>query len=235
MDIRGDTRQANVGRALEQLAELAPTVPRVVRIAPTANLGQLAAVVNAGRLYAHTVLIDGGNPAETLRSVLTDPSLVSATVVEWMASRFRLLPHELRLELAGSVAGLEVGAVDAGADDRARERADSYSVSWRTKLRRLRLPSPVQWSCLGRAIHAARAIQANPDTRISDVAFDLRFEQQSSLTALIRRSFDLRPIDIRGTLGLGWLLDRWAILSELIDADLLQSEHERAVRSYGTS
>lgn len=226
-----------VAHALARLAVLAPTVPRIVRLEPGTDARMLSHAFHLGRLHAHALIVDGQHPLDALRPMLTDHSMVASMTTEWLGSRMRTLPQDVRVELAERIAAKRPAdeKADEKADEEAREDDCAYGIvsAWRAKLRRLRIPPPVQWTCLARAIRAAVLIQAAPQRRIADVAFELGFEEQSSLNALISRSFGLRPAELRGTLGVCWLMDRWAVRNGIAAEDLLQIELKRAMRSYG--
>jgi hypothetical protein len=226
-----DAAQAGVvvAHVLARLAVLAPTVPRIVRLEPGTDARMLSQAFHLGRLHAHAIIVDGQDPADALRPMLTDHSMVASMTTEWLGSRMRTLPQDVRAELADRIAAERPAEEEAREDD----RAVGIVSAWRAKLRRLRIPPPVQWTCLARAIRAAVLIQAAPRRRIADVAFELGFEEQSSLNALISRSFGLRPAELRGTLGVCWLMDRWAVRNGIATEDLLQIELKRVMRSYG--
>jgi AraC-like DNA-binding protein len=211
----------DVRHVLARLAVLAPTAPRIVRLDSGADASILSHAFHLGRLHAHAIVVDDQDPLGALRPALTDSSMVACLIAEWLASRLRTLPHDIRAELAGRIA------------DERSELTEGIASAWRVRLRRLRIPPPVQWTCLARAVHAARLIQAEPQRRIADVAFALGFEEASSLNALLARSFSLRPAELRGTLGISWLMDRWAMHNGLITGELFQTELKSAMRSYG--
>lgn len=226
-----------VAHVLARLAVLVPTVPRIVRLEPGTDARMLSQAFHLGRLHAHAIVVDGQDPAEALRPMLTDHSMVASMTTEWLGSRMRTLPQDVRAELADRIAAErpvdEEAKEEAPENAREDDRAEGIVSAWRAKLRRLRIPPPVQWTCLARAIRAAVLIQAEPQRRIADVAFELGFEEQSSLNALFSRSFGLRPAELRGTLGVAWLMDRWAARNGIATEDLLQIELSRAMRSYG--
>lgn len=226
-----DAAQAgtDVRRVLARLAVLAPTVPRIVRLGGGTDARMLAHAFHLGRLHAHAIVVDGQDAGSALRPMLTDPAMVACMTSEWLGSRLRTLPHDVRAELADRIAD-ERSAERRSSDE---ERDEGIASAWRVRLRRLRVPPPVQWTCLARAIHAASLIQEDPQRRIADVAFTLGFEEASSLNALMARCFAVRPAQLRGTLGIAWLMDRWALNNGLMTGDLFQTELKSAMRSYG--
>jgi hypothetical protein len=52
-------------------------------------------------------------------------------------------------------------------------------------------------------------LQAQPETPLFRLALDLGYADHSAICQLLRRVFDLKPSEVRGTVGWEWMLERW--------------------------
>ncbi len=159
----------------------------------------------AGRLYVRAVLAADDPIAETLQRVLTRPDDLAGDVAEWLGlvnpCFSPILLHLVRQIFTYAPQEAEMSAI--------LKRSFGSEAGARARFRKRRLPSPCRWLHAARAIHATLHIQACPDKRLSNVALDLGYTEQSAFNHLIRRSFGLTPKQIRGTLGWEWMLHRW--------------------------
>lgn len=195
--------------------ELSDWVPRLRRHLPGAPLvlratecssRELARVAErATRLHVRAVVADDAPLLETLRPLMTSPSDLAADVVEWLALRqigltpavahlvssvFTLVPHHDHVsDLLAATGQSQTGT--------------------RGRLRRRGLPAPGRWFHVAWALNVALRLQAEPGTPLFRLALDLGYADHSAICQLLRRVFDLRPGEVRGTVGWEWMLERW--------------------------
>jgi AraC-like DNA-binding protein len=141
-----------------------------------------------------------------IRSQILDSNSVPRSVVRWVFDQGRVEDETLR-----NVLRRIVGAT--WDDSRLTEISASFDTSNRTLRRAFRkngLPPPRAWAVLGRALRVVVHIQKHPDTPIAVVAFKHGYYDARSLARQLARLFNIAPSLLRNTLGIDWLLNRWA-------------------------
>lgn len=157
----------------------------------------------AGAPRVRAVLRHGEPIAPTLRDRLTRPVGLGAEVTDWLGLRGLPLPPRV------------AAPIRALFDDGGRTMAralEPLSLSERTLRRyfaRRGLPPPREWHAAARALRAVLCLQREPTASLLDVSFRTGYGDHSSLSRQIKRLFNLRPGEIRRTLGWEWVLERW--------------------------
>ena len=144
-----------------------------------------------------------GEPVTALRGRMTRPTGLGAEIVQWL----RLAGILLRPRVATGVRALldsEQGSMAA-----ALTRSRPSQRTLRRHFARCGLPQPREWHAAARALRAALRLQADPQTSLLRVALDSGYGDHATFSRQMRRLFDLRPLEIRGTLGWEWVLHRW--------------------------
>lgn len=193
-----------VARALRSVKTMAPSAPVVLRAA--ADIDDLLLLATIGsELPAQGVVLRGQNLAISLRSQLTRPHNLPEQVSAWLARKgvrtapaladlirqiFTRAPHHSEI----SSLCREIGAVESSARFRCAKK---------------RLPPPSRWLQAARALHASLRLQADPERALLPLALELGYADHSALSHQIRRTFGVRPGEVRRVLGWEWLLDRW--------------------------
>jgi AraC-like DNA-binding protein len=171
----------------------------------------VAAVHHARRLASlavRAILVEDEPVGPTLRAILPHPVNLAADVMEWLEVRGSAPPPECRalvgaiIQLAPRYRTLTAVLTSIGRSEEAgRPRARS----------RCPIP-PSHWFAASQALHAALALQADPDRPLLDAALDLGYSDASSLSRQMVRVFGLRPGVARSVIGWEPLLDRWLAL-----------------------
>lgn len=196
--------RTTIESALRAVKALAPSTPVVLRAA--ADIDDLLALATMGSgLPTQGVLLRGQDLAASLRTQLTRPHDLPEQVGEWLARKgIRTAPALAdlirqifaRAPRHTEVSSLcrEIGAVESSARFRCAKK---------------RLPPPSRWLQAARALNATLRLQAEPDRPLLPLALELGYADHSALSHQIRRTFDVRPGEVRRVLGWEWLLDRW--------------------------
>jgi AraC-like DNA-binding protein len=170
---------------------------------PSHRAVHLAAL--AARLHLRTVLCGNGHHDWALRYVLASRHQLGQRIVEWLPLRgTRLAPRSAGL-IAGIIDQAPAHAELSSLLRALREPGDAV----RQYLRAKRLPSAREWWRLGRALHAALQIQAEPERALPHLAAELGYSDSALLRRQLRDLFAARPGEIRTALGTEWLLERW--------------------------
>lgn len=195
---------AAIEEALRAVKALAPSTPVVLRAA--ADIDDLLALATMGSgLPTQGVLLRGQDLAASLRTQLTRPHNLPEQVSEWLSRKgVRTAPALAdlirqifaRAPRHSEISSLcrEIGAVESSARFRCAKK---------------RLPPPSRWLQAARALNASLRLQAEPDRPLLPLALELGYADHSALSHQIRRTFDVRPGEVRRVLGWEWLLDRW--------------------------
>lgn len=181
---------------------LAPTVLWLAEGSPPDLLHQAYSSISLG---VRAVLFGDALPADVLRPACTRPISLGSSVLEWLDLRGVRIPPVL-VHLLGQV------VQQAPLYAELRKLLGDMCVpesSLRLRCQRVGLPAPRHWHQMGRALHAALAVQAETGTPLARLALDLGYADHSALSQLCRRNFALRPGELRGTLGWEWLMERW--------------------------
>lgn len=181
-----------------------PWAPVIVRVgSSSSHVTHLAG--RAGQLHIRAVLADGEAILETLLPILTDAAALAPDAVEWLNLRgLRLNPglsHLLTQIFTHSARHANVGDI--------LRMIHEPETSARFRCRKRGLPSPTSWLQVARSLATALRIQAEPETPLLTLAFELGFSSHSALSQQVYRAFGLRPGALRGTMGWEWLLSRW--------------------------
>lgn len=144
-----------------------------------------------------------GEPVTALRGRMTRPTGLGAEIVEWL----RLVGILLRPRVATGIQVLFDSDRESMAAALARSRLSQRTL--RRRFARCGLPQPREWYAAARALRAALRLQADSQTSLLRVALDSGYGDHATFIRQIRRLFDLRPVEIRGTLGWEWMLHRW--------------------------
>jgi AraC-like DNA-binding protein len=189
---------------IRRLRKLSPTTP-VVLMLHTATEECLYLTTQAARMGVRAVVAADRPMSESLRRPLTERSGLGEDVLEWlMLSGIRLSPTVGSLVLQIMTLAPQYHTLTD-----LLEEVGVPETSARFRMQKKRLPSPSRWYQAARALHAALLIQAEPDTCLLRHAHALGYADHSALSQLVHRSFGVRPVMIRGTLGWEWLLERW--------------------------
>lgn len=196
--------RAAIEAAIRAVKALAPSTPVVLRAA--ADIADLLALATMGPgLPAQGVLLRGQALAASLRSQLTRPQNLPEQVGEWLRRKgVRTAPalaDLIRQIFAGAARHSEVSSL-------CRE-IGAVESSARFRCAKKRLPPPSRWLQAARALNASLRLQAEPDRPLLPLALELGYADHSALSHQIRRTFDVRPGEVRRVLGWEWLLDRW--------------------------
>jgi AraC-like DNA-binding protein len=165
----------------------------------------LAAAARLAPFGFRAVVPHGRDMSAALREALTDPAALPQTVVKWL----RLRSIRLNPNLADLIEHLLAAAPEHADATRLLDAHRIPQATARWRLRKRGLPPPSRWFQVGRALHAALRLQAQPEASTTDVARRLGFADHSALIHLFRRSFGVGAGEIRGTFGWEWLLARW--------------------------
>lgn len=181
------------------------SAPILLRIPECGGGVPLGLVRRAGLLRIRAVLCQGNRIYNELHAQMTDPVNLGEQVSEWLSLRIPRLPVQAARYLRhcfDACGKTERGAYPWGIDP----EPDPQGVP---ALRKAGLPPSRTWRRVARALRAALAVQADPRNRLADIAAEVGYSEQASMSNQIYRSFRLRPRVIRGTLGWEWLMDRW--------------------------
>lgn len=189
---------------LPALRAQVPEVPVVLNIA-AASPEAIHLTGRATRLHARAVITEGEPWEPTLRRVLTRPVDLAGDVMEWLALRGVEIPVRARALVEAIVRGVLQGE-ELGRVPQAHDEAETTA---RAIFRAAGLPPPSEWYRVARALRAVLAVQAIPRRSLLEVAHDLGYADHSALSQQFRRCFDLRPGEVRETVGWEWVLDRW--------------------------
>jgi AraC-like DNA-binding protein len=195
---------------IRKLRKLSPTTP-VVLMLHVATEECLYLTAQAARMRVRAVVAAGQPMSDSLRRPLTERAGLGDDVLEWlMLSGVRLSPTvgSLVLQIM-TLAPQHHTLTDL------LEEVGVPETSARFRMQKKRLPSPSRWYQAARALHAAMLIQAEPDTCLLRHAHALGYADHSALSQLVHRSFGVRPVMIRGTLGWEWLMERWLRIRRL--------------------
>lgn len=195
---------ARLDDALRRMRASAPSTPLVLRAA--ADIDDLLRLATEGvRLPTQGVVLRGQALASALRGQLTRPRDLPEEVTAWLTLKgVRMAPALTdlirqifaRAPRHSEISSLcrEIGAVESSARFRCSKK---------------RLPPPSRWLQAARALHACLRLQAHPDRALLPLALELGYADHSALSHQLRRTFSVRPGEVRRTLGWEWLLDRW--------------------------
>lgn len=182
-----------------------PTAPVILRLPGGSGQEMPHLARRAGSLRVRAVLTPEEPIAGTLRRILTDPDELPSSVVEWLTLRgipsSPMLGHLIHQIFSHSGRHAEVA-------DLLRTIGEP-ETSARFRFRKKGLPSPRRWLQAARALRIAMRIQAEPQLPLLRIALELGYGDHSALSQAVMRSFRVRPVRLRGTLGWEWLLDRW--------------------------
>lgn len=201
LEMDDDTALAEAVRAARGRLPAAPVVLRVPRLTP----GAMRLAQRATRLRVRAVVGTDEPLGDALRPILTRPDDLGDDVVEWLALRGRTL-SPVSAALVREVVG------NAHRFSHLVDLMAAMGESERTARHRLRgrgFPPPSAWYQMGRALHGALRIQAQPDVPLAAVALEMGYADRSGLSWQLTRAFGVTPVAVRGTLGWEWLLDRW--------------------------
>lgn len=209
MDVHPVPRDpATLESALRAVKARLPSTPVLLRAA--ADIDDLLTLATiGGALRSQGVVLRGQPLAAALRAQLTRPSNLPEQVATWLASKgVRTAPALAdlirqifaRAPFHTEISSLcrEIGAVESSARFRCSKK---------------RLPPPSRWLQAARALHASLRLQADPDRALLPLALELGYADHSALSHQIRRTFGVRPGEVRRVLGWEWLLDRWFLLA----------------------
>lgn len=190
--------------ALRRVRASTPSTPVVLRTA--ADIDDLLRLATLGvTLPTQGVILRGQALPGALRGQLTRPRNLPEEVTSWLAMKgVRMAPALTdlirqifaRATRHSEISSLcrEIGAVESSARFRCSKK---------------RLPPPSRWLQAARALHACLRLQAHPDRALLPLALELGYADHSALSHQLRRTFQVRPGEVRRTLGWEWLLDRW--------------------------
>jgi AraC-like DNA-binding protein len=209
MDVHPVPRDpAALESALRAVKARAPSTPVLLRAAADIDDLLTLATLGAG-IRAQGVVLRGQPLAGALRTQLTRPAHLPEQVGAWLALKgVRMAPALAdlirqifaRAPFHTEISSLcrEIGAVESSARFRCAKK---------------RLPPPSRWLQAARAVHASLRLQADPDRALLPLALELGYADHSALSHQIRRTFGVRPGEVRRVLGWEWLLDRWLVLA----------------------
>lgn len=194
--------------ALRQIRGSAPDTPLVMRAAPSIDDLLLLATWGAA-LPAQGLILQGQPLASALRGQLTRPRSLPTEITAWIAGKgIRMAPaltDFIRQVFARAAEHSEVSTL-------CRE-IGAVESSARFRCSKKRLPPPSRWLQAARALHACLRLQADPDRALLPLALELGYADHSALSHQIRRTFGVRPSEVRRTLGWEWLMGRWLTLA----------------------
>jgi AraC-like DNA-binding protein len=195
---------AAIPQAVADARNRYPSAPVIVRV-PKITAGTVLLAQRAARLRIRAVVSMDEPLYSVLRPVLTRPDDLGDDVAEWMALRGKPLPPRV-FDLVRHLVG------EAHRFGQLTALLEPLGQCERTARQRFRgngLPPPSSWHQMGRALHCALRIQAEPQARLDRLALDLGYNDRSGLDHQFTRTFRVTPVAVRGTLGWEWLLDRW--------------------------
>lgn len=169
------------------------------------HLAQRTAVQYAARarLLGIRAIIWTHRPlTSTLRAELTDPVDWPTTVVHWVRRR----KGGLRADAASL---LHILARHATEHRRLKALTVGYQLSntqWKTVFEANGLGSPAVWHSALRVVGIALAIQRNPGTRLSELAFEIGLSGAGALADRVTDVVGASPSFIRKHLGGAWML-----------------------------
>jgi AraC-like DNA-binding protein len=210
LDLRApDDASARLAEVVAAVRARFPTAPAILRV-PSVTADTVRLAQRAVRLHVRAIVGADEPLGEVLRPVLTRPDDLGEDVAEWMALRGRPLPAGL----GGLVCHLvrEAHRFVLLADLLAPLGQSGRTT--RQQFRGHRLPPPSAWHQMGRALHCALRIQAQPEARLALLALQLGYSDPSGLSRQLTRAFGVTPVAVRGTLGWEWLVDRWLFRTE---------------------
>lgn len=209
MDVHPVPRDpAALESAIRAVKTRAPSTPVLLRAAADIDDLLVLATLGAG-LRTQGVVLRGQPLAAALRVQLTRPNNLPEQIGSWlnlkgvrMAPALADLIRQIfaRAPFHTEISSLcrEIGAVESSARFRCAKK---------------RLPPPSRWLQAARALHASLRLQADPDRALLPLALELGYADHSALSHQIRRTFGVRPGEVRRVLGWEWLLDRWLVLA----------------------
>jgi AraC-like DNA-binding protein len=200
-----------------------PAAPVVLHIRADDPAAAVHYARRAAYLSVRAILVDDEPVAGTLRAIIPRPVNLSADVMEWLELRRAALPPEchhlvraiLRLAPEHQTVGSLLATIGQ-TEGAVRKRFHSRGVT-----------PPSRWFAAARALHAALALQACPETPLLSTAWSLGYSDASALSRQMARVFDLRPSAARALLGWEALLDRWLTKEVGAQTSLAGVPHDR--------
>lgn len=195
---------ARLETMIQTVQAASPLTPVVLMLGVGLEDGLLLSS-RAARLGVRSIASERETVRSALRRTLTERAGLAGEVVDWLG-RYGVRLSPLVATLVSQIVGLAPRCENLGT---LLAAVGVPETSARFRMSKKRLPPPSRWFQAARALHAALAIQAEPEVSLLRIAHRLGYADHSALSQLVHRSFRVRPGAIRGTLGWEWLMARW--------------------------